>query len=278
MKFKLIFILFNIVIIVSFLAIYLMPLIMVDWGHAKLFWGRNWGLPLLFLAVIGLLDAYFVVNWKMFTLLEREDWPALIDHLERRVYEKKMIVSQHVRILVNAYLVRSDLKSIRKLENFVREHRPSMLSRFGLAFGVPYLLENDAERMEGYFCRFIDMKGNDGAWMRFNYAFALILRGDGKGAEAVLAGVCNEKTEPVLTLLSIYLLHSVRPVADHAAIVEEKRMDLKKKFTRERWLREVERSKNSVHVVILQRLIEEATDWLHAENGSDDRTDEKRIH
>lgn len=278
MKFKFIFILFNLVIIISFLAIYLMPLIMIDWDHARDFWSRNWGLPALFLAILCLLNTYFILNWRMFTLLEAEDWPALIAHLERRVYAKKMIVSQQVKILTNTYLVRSDLEAIRKLEDFLREHKAKVLPKFALSFGIPYLLQNDAEEMKRYFSGFADMKGRDGSWMRWNYAFALILQGDSERAEATLVSLCTRKTEPVLTLLTIYLLHSLKPETGDAPQVEEKRSGLLKKYTRGQWKREMERSKDSVQVVILQKLVEEATEWLYGESEAGEQSSATVIH
>jgi hypothetical protein len=266
MKFKIIFVLFNIVIIVSFLAIYLMPLVMLDLDYAKDFWGRNWGLPVLFFVIIGLLNAYFIFNWKLFSLLEKEDWPALIDHLEHRIYERKLIVGQQVKILANAYLVRSDVEAIGRLEMFIRENKPRILPKFALVFGIPYLLRNDSEEMVRYFSQFAGIKGNDGVWIRWNCAFAHVLNGEASKAEAILSKLSAEKTEPVLALLSVYLLHSLNPNAEHMSIVEAKRAKLREKYTREGLLREIERSKGSVQVVVLQKLIEEATEWLFSDS------------
>ncbi len=69
MKFKTIFILFNAVIIFSFLIIYFMPLMMLGWEYATVFWSKNWFLPLLFAGVLALLNTYFISNWKLFSLL-----------------------------------------------------------------------------------------------------------------------------------------------------------------------------------------------------------------
>ena len=274
MKFKIIFILFNIVILVSFLVIYFMPLIMLGWDYTKVFWSRNWGLPVLFVAIIGLLNAYFVFNWKLFTLLEREDWPSLITYLERRIFEKKIIITQQVRILVNAYLVRSDLDAIAKLEEFIKEQKPNVLSRFALIFGLPYLLRNDSDEMAAYFAGFVGQKGKDGTWIRWNYAFALVLQGKKDEAEQMLGGVCAEQGEPVLSLLSAYLLESLQPEdGSRRRLVEDGRNRLKKRYTPTLWAREVEKSRNNVQVVILAKLVEEATDWLFGEEKAAD-TDE----
>jgi hypothetical protein len=238
---------------------------MLDLDYARDFWGRNWGLPVLFFVIIGLLNAYFVFNWKLFSLLEKEDWPALIDHLEHRIYERKLIVGQQVKILANAYLVRSDVEAIGKLEGFIRENKPRILPKFALVFGIPYLLRNDPEEMVRYFSQFTELKGSDGAWIRWNCAFAYILNGEASKAEAILSGLSAERTEPILGLLSVYLLHSLNPNAEHMTIVETKRAKLREKYSRESLLREIERSKGSVQVVVLQKLIEEAADLLFSD-------------
>ena len=48
MKFKTIFILFNIVIIASFAIIFFMPLMMLGWDYTAIFWKNNWFLPIVF--------------------------------------------------------------------------------------------------------------------------------------------------------------------------------------------------------------------------------------
>lgn len=266
MKFKIIFILFNIVILVSFLVIYFMPLVMLGWDYTRVFWGRNWGLPVVFVAIIGLLNAYFVYNWKLFTMLEREDWPALIAYLERRIYERKLIVTQQVRILVNAYLVRSDLAGIEKLESFIKEHKPRVLPRFALVFGIPYLLRNNSDEMQAYFSRFVDMKGRDGGWLRWNHGFSLVLQGKKEEAEERLGLVCAEKTDSVLALLAVYLLDSLKPEDEDAkALIEAKRAGLRKRYTQAMWAKEVERGRSNIQVVILSKLVDEATEWLFDE-------------
>ena len=279
MKFKIIFILFNIVIFVSFLVIYFMPLIMLGWDYTRVFWSRNWGLPVLFVAIIGLLNAYFIFNWKMFTMLEREDWPELIAFLERRIYEKGLIIPQQVKILVNAYLVRSDLDAIAKLEAFIEEHKPRVLHRFALIFGLPYLLRNDSDEMAAYYSRFVDLKGKDGTWMRWNCGFALILQGKKDEAERRLAGACEEKGEPVLSLLSVYLLDSLRPEEERERrLIDDGRSRLTKRFTPTLWAREVERSRGNVQVVILSKLVEEATDWLFTDEVVLSSTPDSTVH
>ena len=76
--------------------------------------------------------------------------------------------------------------------------------------------------------------------------------------------------DAVLVLLSVYLLgtlvFSAFPDGPEkqsvGSFAEERRKSLRKRYSPERWSREVEKAKNDVHVVILSRLIDDAGRWL----------------
>ncbi len=266
MKFKVIFILFNVVIVVSFLIIYLMPLIMLGWDYTRVFWARNWGLPILFAVIIAALNAYFAFNWRLFRLLEDEDWNGLVEFLSRRIYEKKIVLPHQCRILINAYLVRSDLDGIERLEQFIRDNKPGLLKRLALPLGARHLLRHDPDQMTRYFGELSELRGSEGAWLRWCYAFALLLNDDITEAVTYLKRIAGESPKSLLLLLTIYLLDSAKGEdPDAGRIVVENRENLKKKYTPQQLAAEIERHKSSVHVVILARLIEEASDWLFAE-------------
>ncbi len=78
MKFKAIYILFNVVLVVSFLVIFLMPVFLLGSDYFSLFWTRNWVIAVVFVVTLAALNTYFLLNWGLFTRLEREDWPGLI--------------------------------------------------------------------------------------------------------------------------------------------------------------------------------------------------------
>ena len=88
MKFKTIYILFNAVILLSFGFIFLMPLLLLGSDYFSLFVSKNWIAGALFLLTLIIINGYFLWNWKLFHLLETEDWRGLINLLENRVYEK----------------------------------------------------------------------------------------------------------------------------------------------------------------------------------------------
>ena len=264
MKFKTIFILFNIVIIISFLIIYLMPLFMLGWEYTSDFWAKNWFLPVIFVAVIGGLNAYFISNWTLFRYLEAEEWEPLIEYLEAKIYSRGRLRSQYVRILINAYLVRGRAGEITRLKEKAEEKRPGLLEKFTLQFGIPYILENDSAGMKEFFGRFLNHDGGrEGRWIRWNYAFACFLEEDREEAKKMLLPLAREARDPLLNLLSIYLLEPFSSSDEEAGeAVGAGAKKLLDKYDRDSWEKELGRGKDNVYIVILSRLLGEATEWL----------------
>jgi len=116
MKFRTIFILFNVVILTSFLFVFFLPLLLLGPESSLSFWKGNWYLALLFLALIAGLNSFFLVNRKTFVLVEREDWAELSAHLGGLMFPKGRFTGSRVRLLVNAYLLQSDIAGIESLE------------------------------------------------------------------------------------------------------------------------------------------------------------------
>ena len=262
MKFKVIFLLFNVVLVISFLVIYLMPLFIIGWDYTRIFWAANWYLPVIFFVIIAVLNVYFAFNWRLFNLLEREDWSGLVSFLEEEIYAKNRIRRQYVRILVNGYLVNSNTDGITRLEALVREKRPDMMPSMALAFGIPHLLKNEPAAMEQYFGEFLTKRNTrDRNWVLWDHAFALMLQKRRDEARGELLRVVKASREPVLRLLSLYLLDAFSD-GDVEQVLAEGKTSLKKRFTPSLWQKELERAKDNVQVVILAKLVQESTEWL----------------
>lgn len=270
MKFKTIFILFNAVVAFSFLFIFLFPLFILGGEYAVGFWKTNWFLGILFLVILGILNWFFLSNWKLFQLVEREDWSSLTAWLEDRLFKKGSIRGQYVRLYVNTAMLRSDLAAVDRLEALLREKRPRLLRRLAVLFGVGYLLKNDADASLSFFEPLLESPEVEArGWLWLDYSFSLVLRNRAAEALPWLRRAFGG-TDPVLALLAAYITANLvapalPPGADRenaGAAAEREREGLRKRFDPERWSREVERSKNDVHVVILSRLIDDAGRWL----------------
>lgn len=263
MKFKIIFIIFNIVIVVSFLFIFFMPAIFLGWEYSRLFWSSNWILGVAFVAVLGGLNGYFLSNWKLFGHLEREDWSGLIEYLEDQIYRNKRFNRQRIRILINAYIVSSRTEGISKLEEFLREERPEIVPRFSLALGVPHLLKNDPLDMELFYGELKDKKETkDRLWVRWSYAFALMLGKKSEMARNELLSITDEAKDPILRLLTAYLLDAYASQdQDVRNVVLETVRAVTRAYTAASWRKEVERRRSSIQIVVLSKLIDDATAW-----------------
>jgi len=263
-KFKTIFILFNSVIILSFLIIFFMPLIILGWEYTSVFWSKNWFLPIMFVAVLAVLNTYFLSNWRLFSLLERENWDELIALLEDGVYRKKRYRLQPLRVLINAYLVKSDIESIRKLENLLKEENGKKLEALSLQFGIPYLLKNEPDEMETYFGTYREcVSGEDKGWMDWNFAFSLLLNQKRMEAAEVLTGLLESSKSPVILLLAAYLLDGDAEADETAKKkITSTVLHLQKRYGASGLEKEVEKSRSNVEVVILSKLISDALEWM----------------
>lgn len=271
MKFRTIYILFNVLIIVSFLFVFFLPFSLLGPEYSLAFWKENWYLALIFVVVIAVLNGFFIANWKIFDCVEREDWPSLSAFLVDKIFTKKHYHSHHIALLVNAYLLMGDVGGIRKLEEELAARRPELLRKNAVLFGVTRLLQNRPEEAEAFFGRYLNTKGVDNSpWLRFDYAFSEVLQHKYDAALPYLKEGLSS-SDAVLALLAAYLVGGL----ETASVAEPERSELRrlsdatadrlrKRFPGKKWDREVERAKAEIHIVILSKLIDEATKWLHS--------------
>ncbi len=267
MKFKIIFILFNAIIVFSFLFIFLMPFFILGWDYTQLFWSRNWFLGAIFVAIMAILNGYFVANWKLFGFLEREDWDGLIGYIEQRLYDRRIYRKHEVKILINTYVVKSNTEAILRLETMLRAERPGLVPVFALQFGITHLLKNDPVDMEIYFG---ELKENprchDREWIVWNYAFSLMLQQKSEEAKAHLLAIAKAPRNSVLNLLTLYLLDAYGSAdAEVADAVEKGKSAVRARFSADRWHQEIEKHKSNLQVLVLAKLIDDATDWTYPE-------------
>ncbi|MFP3958700.1 MAG: hypothetical protein ACLFUX_00880 [Spirochaetaceae bacterium] len=267
MRFKIIFVVFNAIILVSFLFIFLIPFFMLGWDYTQAFWSDNWSVAVIFVVVLAGLNAYFLLNWKLFTLLEREDWYALIDYIEDGVYTRKRFGKQHLRVLINAYLITSQPDKIARLEQFLRENRRSLVPRFALHLGIPHLLGNDAADMKAYYGEMRnDPNCADRDWIDWDYAFALMLNHEQEDAKEVLESLLTRAKNDVLVLLTIYLLDAFTVAESRILnIVMERKRAFQTKYTPEQWNKEVEKNRGNLQVIVLSKLIRDAGNWVFSD-------------
>jgi len=268
MRFKTIFIIFNIVIVFSFLFIFFMPLILLGGEHFSGFFRQNWFIVALFIATLAVFNTYFLRNWGLFHLLEREDWAALIDYLEDRIYQKGQLRKSSVKILLNAYLVTSRTSEIGRLRSYVSERKPSLVGEFAIQFGIPYLIENRPEESERYFGKLLaESRIKERNWVRWNHAFSLMQLKQFDAAKQEFLTLIDTTRNPLVQLLSIYMMNSFPNVqGEEKTLVEEKIAALKGRYSQQEMSDRVEKAKGNVQVLIFSKVIKDAMDWIYRHN------------
>jgi len=266
MKFKTIYILFNAVILLSFGFIFLMPLLLLGSDYFALFVSKNWIAGVLFLLTLIIINGYFLWNWKLFRLLESEDWRGLIHLLEYRVFQKGRCRKATVKMLINAYVVTSNVDKISALESHLRDKKPALLRTFALQFGIPYLLtmKDEPKAAETYFGRAAEgtnVPHRD--WLRWSYASALLLERQFDAAKVTLQELLDSKIDPVLQLLAVHSLSFFAGTDPRLAErVEEDRKALAQRFTSAQWDRRIESNSKHIQIVLFNGIIRDAKTWL----------------
>ncbi len=264
MRFKTIFLIFNIVIVASFLFIFFMPLLLLGGEHFGEFVARNWASAGLFAAALVGFNAYFLRSWRLFELLEREDWDGLVGHLEREIYSCGRITRRRLKVLINAYLVTSRIEEIVRLHGHVCERKPALAASLAIPFGVPYLLLKRPEEAERYFGRMLTAPGvSDRRWVAWNHAFSLLQLREIEAARTEFEALLNDQRDPVLLLLCLYMLDSMSAADEkRKAAIRCRARDFRSRHSAGAWNRRVQRAKENMQVLILSRIIKEASDWV----------------
>ncbi len=275
MKFKLIFIFFNAIIIFSFIFIFLVPILILGTEYSQVLWSKEWIwiLSFFFAAVVIGMNIFFILNWKFFTYLEREDWDSLLVYLEKQIYDKKRYRKQFVRILINAYLVKGNTEKVTDLKKTLEEEKKNLHLDFALYFGIPKILSNDENVMENYFRDLLSKKElsrlryrKTRHWTFLLLGFSLVVGNKYEEAKDYIEELLEQKPKKLLIGFTIYLL-STFPDQDTREDAERKREDFCKEVPYKKWLRYIEQEKSNVLLIVLSRFVNEATGRLYPDKS-----------
>jgi hypothetical protein len=275
MKFKTIFLIFNAVVLVSFLFVFFAPMIMLDATYAMTFLARNWFLGLSFLAILGALNIFFIRNWKLFGLLENEDWPALAHYLSGQINEKGRISNRNVKVYVNSLLLLSDLEGIEKLESLLCAKKPGILERNALLFGVTKLLKGDYRAAQLFLSGYIGKKScDDPDWLAFDLAFSNLVLKDWQAALPLLEPLAGKRDLVLRGLSGFYLdVLSTRmqgPQAERATSAAAGiKAGILKRHKRKAWDSKAEQAREDIKGVVLSKMIDDAAAWIYGANDED---------
>jgi hypothetical protein len=270
LRFRSVFILFNIIILFFLVFIALVPRFFLGNELSFAFLRSIWPLAGLLAAILAGLDVFYFSNRRLYALLEKEDWPALVQFLEGKVITRSNYRPQLVRLLANSYLVLSDPASVIELENRLSVARPSLIEENSLIFGIARILGKDHAGAAVFFSRRLDSARN-GDWIRFYRGFAALLNADFETAANDYVVLASESRIPLVIGLAGYFLSGALKKALYARAAE---CDRASAIARERvkkglpaqkdWNREVSRSLGEIYAAVISKYIGSAGQWLYS--------------
>ncbi len=270
MKFRTIFIIFNIAILFAFLFVFFIPFFLFSFNESVTFWLQNWPFVIFFIAIITTFNLYFIKNWKIYTYLEHEQWEQLAELLKQQIYERHNFSKRVIRLYINSALLSNNVQAVIELEEYLKEKKPSVLEKNRIYFIVTRVLTNNytaaAQLLEGITH---DATGEFNDWLVFYKGFVPIMQKDYSQAVEPLRKLLKAK-DPVIKLLALYLLQNICLSAivdenEKVAVQQEVTVMtglLKNHLTPKRWSMETERAKNEIPAVIIASLIDEAGKWM----------------
>lgn len=274
MKFKTVFALFNGIILFSFLLVFALPFFVLDIGMAQSFWGTNWYVLLILVLILALINSYFIANWRLMVLLEREDWPAVGEYLERMVYRRKKWSTRYVHLLASTYLVLSDTAALKTLESKAAREKPRALEDNALIFGIGRILDKDIAGARAFFSSRVQSSSRSSdEWLRWYHGFTCLLDRDHEAAATVFLALGPSSRDSLLVALCAYYLEDLAAllVKESAALAAKVLPELKDKIRskfphRGDWERELIKSRSDIHIVILSRTVADTSRRLYPQS------------
>lgn len=268
MKLKVVFIIFNIILVLLVLTVFFFPLIYVGGSFKTEFWRMNWIRLPLFIALILSVDIFFFKNKVLIASIETQDWKTLVHELEIRIYTKKRFSYRNTRLLADTLILLSDFSSINKLCCFLKEKKPKYLSKLALKFTAAKMISGD---YAGLFEFTSEMKLKDKRkeeWLNFYSALALHMLKEYSESAVLFNKSCREAKNLLVKCLSSYF--TVKVLKNYSKLTLEEleerelliRSKIKKDYTKTAWKQYVDSEKQEIHVMILTKIIDEVNSWL----------------
>jgi len=215
------------------------------------------------------MGIFFLFNYRLLSLLEREDWPALAYYLEQKIFVKRRYSNRNVRLLASSYLVISDYQSVLKLESKVMLKKPSVVSKNVLIFGAARVLNGKHEEAAAFFRQHMEKcRVKDKQWVRWFLGFSDLLAGSFNKAEPVFSSLAAASSDALISGLSSYFLHasifkySLNPQVCSVNAENGRQRVVKAIRNINNWKKEADKMASDIHIAIIRKYIDEAGEWL----------------
>jgi hypothetical protein len=269
LKFRVIFVLFNIILLLSFGFSFILPALVLDLSSAAHFWASNWFLAATFLAVLAGVDFFFARNWALLSLLENSDWPGLAARLRLDIMERSRYSSARIGLYLNALIILQDHASAAALQERLATTRPRLLEAQSLLFGLSRILSGDVTAAETVLTTRTGSGRGPRGWRAFYLGFTRLRLGKAREAALALLPLLDSR-EGLMRGLAAYLLALCArgmddtAARDAAAKAEATRSALARSFPRRRWDDAAENARGDVSGAIASRYIDLAAEWIYA--------------
>jgi hypothetical protein len=267
---------FNVFLLLFLAALCLTPALILGPAFSGSFWVSNWYLFLVFVLILAAVDSYYFINRRLFSLLEKEDWPALVYYLEEKIIRQGKYSPRMVQLLANTYLVLSDSAAVMSLEKKVAIAKPEILESNALIFGAAHVLGRDISGAVRFFgARLEAARGAGGQWIRWYYGFALLLDRQFDDAAGEYTRIAKGGSDGVVTGLACYFLadslaSSLPEKAEELkAVAGEGRTRVLKVLPHNKnWTREATKICTEIYAAALSKYIDEAGRWLYRKESA----------
>jgi hypothetical protein len=267
LKFGAVIVIFNILVLCFLGVVFGIPVIMLGPADAAVFWRGAWLLGPLALFLAGAVDCYFLANRGVYRLLQKEDWPALIQELETRVIRKGGYPPHLVKLLANTYLVLSDARGVTELEKKLEMNKPALIRKNALIFGTARILTGDLTGAARFFASRLE-EGGRSPWLSWYHGFALLLDRQFAAAAREFSLLAEESPDGIITGLSSWFLGDTLdkflPEKGLYRLAEAGRARVLKAFKRRfDWNREIKAIETEVFAAVLSSYINKAADFIY---------------
>jgi tetratricopeptide (TPR) repeat protein len=284
LKFQSVFIIFNILLLIFLVIIFLTPVLFLKGLDAgafsqnsaiiNIFLRSNWVLMIILASIMAGFDVFYLYNRRLYALLEKEDWPALVNYLEDRIMQKGKYSPRLVRLLANTYLVLSDSPAVMSLENKAAMAKPSLVDDNALIFGTARILGRDIAGAVRFFeSRLYSVKPGLRLWVQWYYGFCLLLNRQYEKASEEFSRLAGLSNDGIITGLSAYFLSIIimkslpgQKDFTEAAAIKGRERTLNSLPTQKKWIREIGKISAEIHIAVLSQYINEAGQWLYKES------------
>jgi hypothetical protein len=265
---------FNIFLVAFMSILCLMPFFILGSSFSHSFWLSNWYLLLVFVLILGAVDSYYFANRRLFLLLEKEDWPALVYYLEEKVIRQGKYTSRLVQLLANTYLVLSDSLAVMSLEKKVAIARPALLEANALVFGAARILGRDISGAVRFFgVRLASGKPAGKQWLRWYYGFSLLLNRQFEEAGEEFTRLAAASDDGVVAGLSSFFLADTLAAAlpERAEGFKAAAAGGRSRVCRalpqyKRWIRETGKIRTEVYAAAVSKYLDDAGLWLYGDS------------